>query len=48
MITVDLSKEKIDVSPMRADLIRDYIGGEGLGSDSIAISSHFRSSSIML
>ncbi|MCX5886483.1 MAG: hypothetical protein NT096_11345 [Proteobacteria bacterium] len=32
MITVDLSKDKIDVSPMRADLIRDYIGGEGIGS----------------
>ncbi|MCG7852357.1 MAG: aldehyde ferredoxin oxidoreductase, partial [Methanosarcinaceae archaeon] len=32
MITVDLSKEKIDVMPMRDDLTRDYIGGEGTGT----------------
>jgi aldehyde:ferredoxin oxidoreductase len=32
MITVNLTKEKIDVLPVREDLIRDYIGGEGMGS----------------
>ena len=32
MITVDLTKEKIDISPVREDLERDYIGGEGAGT----------------
>jgi len=32
MIRVDLSKEKIEALPLRDDLIRDYIGGEGVGS----------------
>ena len=32
MITVDLTKEKIDISPVREDLERDYIGGEGVGT----------------
>jgi aldehyde:ferredoxin oxidoreductase len=32
MITVNLTKENIDILPIREDLIRDYIGGEGMGS----------------
>jgi aldehyde:ferredoxin oxidoreductase len=32
MITVDLSREHIDVAPIHEELIRDYIGGEGMGS----------------
>ncbi|MBW2552679.1 MAG: aldehyde ferredoxin oxidoreductase family protein [Deltaproteobacteria bacterium] len=32
MIVVDLTREKIDVMPMRDDLARDYIGGEGTGT----------------
>jgi aldehyde:ferredoxin oxidoreductase len=32
MINVDLTKEKIETTPLREDLIRDYIGGEGIGS----------------
>jgi aldehyde:ferredoxin oxidoreductase len=32
MIKVDLTKEKIDIVPMRDDLTRDYIGGEGVGT----------------
>jgi len=32
MIRVDLSKEKIEALPLPDDLIRDYIGGEGIGS----------------
>ena len=32
MIKVDLSKEKIEILPLREDLTRDYIGGEGIGS----------------
>lgn len=32
MIIVDLSQEKIDIKPMREDLIRDYMGGEGVGT----------------
>ncbi len=32
MIIVDLTKEKIDIVPMRNDLARDYIGGEGTGT----------------
>ena len=32
MIKVDLTKEKIDIVPMRNDLTRDYIGGEGVGT----------------
>ena len=32
MIIVDLTREKIDIMPMREDLTRDYIGGEGMGT----------------
>ena len=32
MIKVDLSQEKIETSALRDDLVRDYIGGEGIGS----------------
>ena len=32
MIRVDLTKEKIETLPLREDLTRDYIGGEGIGS----------------
>ncbi len=32
MIVVDLTKESIDVTPMRDDLIENYIGGEGTGT----------------
>jgi len=32
MIIVDLTAEKIDVQPMREDLVRDYMGGEGVGT----------------
>ena len=32
MIRVDLSSEKIEILPLREDLARDYIGGEGIGS----------------
>jgi aldehyde:ferredoxin oxidoreductase len=32
MIKVDLNKEKFEILPLREDLIRDYIGGEGIGS----------------
>ena len=32
MIVLDLTKESIDVTPMRDDLTKDYIGGEGTGT----------------
>lgn len=32
MIKVDLSSEKIETLPLREDLVRDYLGGEGIGS----------------
>jgi len=32
MVKVDLSSEKIEILPLRKDLTRDYIGGEGIGS----------------
>jgi aldehyde:ferredoxin oxidoreductase len=32
MIRVDLSKEKVEVLPLREDLTRDYLGGEGTGT----------------
>ena len=32
MIKVDLSKERIETLPVRADIIKDYIGGEWIGS----------------
>ena len=32
MIAVDLSREEIDVRPMRDDLIDGYLGGEGTGT----------------
>ena len=32
MISVDLTRKKIDIVPMKDDLTRDYIGGEGTGT----------------
>jgi aldehyde:ferredoxin oxidoreductase len=32
MIVVDLTREKIKIVPMRSDLERDYMGGEGTGT----------------
>ena len=32
MIVVDLTREKIKIVPMRSDLERDYLGGEGTGT----------------
>ncbi|MFC1591844.1 aldehyde ferredoxin oxidoreductase N-terminal domain-containing protein [Thermodesulfobacteriota bacterium] len=32
MIIVDLSTERIDIQPMRADLEHEYLGGEGVGT----------------
>jgi aldehyde:ferredoxin oxidoreductase len=32
MVSVDLTREKIDIVPMKDELTRDYIGGEGTGT----------------
>jgi len=32
MISVDLTREKIDIVPVKGELTRDYIGGEGTGT----------------
>jgi len=39
MIMVDLTKEKIDIMPMREDLTRNYIGGEGMGRPALGVMS---------